>query len=407
MLTREAMATRDRRWRRLGVVVIGGAALWLGVRATREVPRPLIVMPAPIVPAPVVVIEVEQPPAPLPLPASLPAPAPAPAPDPEPTLVSAPAGTTCPRDLATIGLPFAIAIPDPAAVAGEAGEVIVSATGCAIATTTARGVVASFDGGQTFVARLVAPGTLSQVALDADRIAALRDRQTLGIEHADGTVVWRALPAGLDPTMITGLAMGGGLVALTYRSEPRSLIAVSADDGATWRTEFAPVDGLAWVSALAATRIELTVERAPPDSTDGGDGWQERYAARPGRLSWRRDEPRASSSWRYQIVGDEFWGCGGTAKLLAIRDGRTATVQRGIQAEVIPFELAARGSVAYVVDRDHLYRLRGTRRHDLGPLPMGEVFSLHTRVDGADTFVTSFGGHLLRFTPQGGWRVLN
>jgi hypothetical protein len=400
--------------------VLCAGVLWLGVRSTAAVPPPEVLITTVSIVAAAAPTSIVVPPPP---------PIPVPPPPIAPDLAAPVVGATCARDLAHVGRPLEQALAPPAAdaspiIAARIGTAV-SRDGCVIAVWTTTALIASFDGGQTFAERLAAPGELSAVAVAAGRIVVVRDLARIGAARADGTTTWREL-GDATPDAQLSLSIDGAWTVLSLgtrrgpleasadaggerRPPVRSLVAVSDDDGATWRFVEAPVAGDSASVRIVDGRIELDVYRASPDQADGGDpgaGWTERFVADPADPRWHRRR-QDTRRWDHAIVDDKFWGCGGSAKLVALKGRRVVTIVGDQRSEVEPFQLVTGRAAAYVLLDGHLHRVEGTRLRDLGAAPAADDWRFElVGVDAAGHAIAFVGDRLVRRTGPDTWRVL-
>ena len=317
-------------------------------------PPIVVTTPAPSVPAPQVVVNVPEPPPP-------------PA---RPHFSPAPICTLCPRDVATIGMPYRAPDYTPSKLRGAS----VDPDGCTIAAWTGDEVFASWDGGVT-VATYSAPGVL-QVLLTPRRLLVLR-RNELAVIHPGAEPVWRdlgALTSAVDPSALWMYAAGDWIL-VNRLTDP--LIAASDDDGVTWRYLTPPLkaqpyaltaDGRIWaVARTIKPGIEPGKEEGPDDFTENT------YVTDMRTARWREHAmaPRPPiQEWIYILAEDQFWGCGGSTKIVALHHGReVASLANDLRDEVYPVAIVSNGPVSYARYNQHLHRLRGTRSIDLGEVP--------------------------------------
>jgi hypothetical protein len=368
-------------------------ALLLHLRRPQVVASPVVVT----VPAPVIMPAVPAPPEP--------PPPPPPAPRVEPPVT----GTTCVADVATVGVP--IGQRELAEVSSPHGPLrggAVDATGCVLAVWHPGALVVSWDGGQTF-SQFDIDGTIDAVAPTTGRVAILRDRNSLGVVHAgDAKILWRDIGVLASPDEGPGLGLSAaGRYTLISRGEA-PLLGITDSDGATWRFVTPPAADEFRITA--AGRIWATQTIVHADGDTGATVEDHRHMMDLGDARWRHDgaipfDP-GEPAWTYALRQDEFWGCGGTEKLVAFHHGRAvATVASKLSRNVFRIELAGNAIAGFGRYDDHLHRLRGARSSDLGELPAGD----DDRLIGVDRYGTPVfidGAHVLRWSERGGWRIL-
>ncbi|HET9620520.1 MAG TPA: hypothetical protein VFP84_04060 [Kofleriaceae bacterium] len=409
----------------LGAAVIAaGCALWLHT-APPTVATPIVATI--VVPAAPVVIEHTAPPPPPPAP---PPPEPAP-PPPEPTLAAPVVGTRCAAHVETIGVPLTDAVLEatPRDSFDETRTFTMDSTGCAIAIALTDALIVTWDGGQSF-ARYAIAGRLDSVVLAGDRAVVLRDNQ-LGVVHADEpAITWRsleslAIPADdadhHDAASYLRIAAAGTWTAVmrTHRevavapeaapappaSPPAArLLAISDDDGATWR----------YLTPPEAETLEITddgrlwLHRDEWIGDDSGPGTTvvHTFASDLAHTRWFGDDKlparRGAPAYHYEFERDRFWGCGGTEKLVAHRGGRAVTLASDLHAMDDPIGVVENAVAAYAIYGEGLYRLRGVHSTPVAGTSIRDLLG----VDRAGTLIAHHGPLLLRWSERGGWRIL-
>jgi hypothetical protein len=404
----EPQVAGRRRWRRgLGVIataICGNAvfAAWLWLSPAHA---PFVLVTPAVVPPAQVRVEVlpAAPPRAQPAPPAAPAPAP-------PTV-----GVRCVDDPATIGVPVDQPATGPVVLGARA-----SREGCTIAAWTEHAVFLSWDGGQTF-ASFEITGSF-QVDVSADHAVLVRDGRAVGsVRPGDREITWREIP-GLAPhddepaaeaRTARDLVAGGRWTAIAVGK----LVMASEDDGATWRYLTLPADNLG-LSALDADgrltataivplhpRTEEEMDLGGPEAVETrrfeirilGGRWRA-LPALPGPLV------AATRAWSYLHDRDQFWGCGGSFKIVAVRAGQSDTVAGDLRDEIYHVSLAANAEVAFAGYGAQLHRLVGTRSEVVAEMPDSDP-----RVVAVDSHAMPLaigGSALLRWSPRGGWRRL-
>jgi hypothetical protein len=342
-------------------------------------------------------------------------PVPAPAP-PEPAPVPAVIGTSCVADVTTVGEPLGEWLDSSEALAGT----LIDGDGCMIAAWTKDRLFVSWDGGATFATHQIG-GVIGSVAIAQDRVAVVRGGNALGTVRAgDRTPTWHdlgGLSGSAEPYELALSAAGRWTLAFRSREE---LLAVTDDDGATWRhltpwkesgfsiTE----DGRTW-----ATDWEPINEAA--DDDEAVQYRVKHYVAAAGTSAWRETDAavrKPQAAWTYQMMSDRSWGCcGSMTKIVAFHHGREVdTVVNALNPNVFAPEIVSRGDVTFAMYRqvspddgepERLFRLRGVRSIDLGGLPFYGGGHL-VGVDRYGTLIAFEGASVLRWSEGGGWRRL-
>ncbi|HEY0195199.1 MAG TPA: hypothetical protein VGC42_28990 [Kofleriaceae bacterium] len=408
-------------------VFAAGYALW-----PREVPLRLLVVSTP----PVVIERVTPAPALAPIPP--PAPPPPPVPPPPAPKLAAPVSSRCAAHLETVGVPLADGMldgsyDDP----GPDQTYTIDPAGCAFAIKGVHELQISWDGGQTF-ARYAFEGHIEQLALAGDRAVMLHDGKELGVVHAgDDAIAWR--PLGTLAAGVGGRTMGDSWLSLAaagpwtavmrnYSSpppvapptdpaapaapadpaapappkQPARLLALSDDDGATWRYMTPPeaetlqltADGRVWL-----TRQEWLEPESPRTKlrSAASDLAHTRW------LSGAQLPIVRGTSDHLAFVLDRFWGCGGTEKLVRFRGDRIVDeLASNLNTNVADIALAQNAVAAYTIHGEHLYRVRGGRTTDLGDVVAPHLIG----VDRDGSLLAQHGPVLMRWSEHGGWRVL-
>jgi hypothetical protein len=337
-------------------------------------------------------------------------PEPAPA-QPEPAVI----GTTCVADVTTVGAPLGEPFDYDEVLAGA----LIEPDGCTIAAWTKDRLFVSWDGGATFATYQVG-GAIGSVAVTRGRVAMVRDGNALGTVRAgDHTAAWHelgVLSGGPEPYELVLSVAGRWTLAYRYSEQ---LLAVTDDDGATWRHPTPPKPAQFWVTEDGRTWARhLEVIDVDPDADEPVDDRTEHYVAAAGTSTWRNADAavrKTQRGWTYQVKSDQSWGCGGTVKIIALHHGReVGTVVNELHPQVFSPEIVSRGDVTFAMYRayrtddeapERLFRLRGTRSIDLGELPFLNVAHL-VGVDRYDTLIAFDGGSVLRWSEGGGWRRL-
>jgi hypothetical protein len=213
MLQREVAPSRHPILRTSILVVAGVAGVGAGiaVRAQRPAPVPVVVVHQP---APVVIVQAAPP-------VVLAAPAPPPA-----------ASRACPTSVALVGIPFDS--PHPATHERHLVGAAADPDGCVLATWSAEHLWVSWDGGQTFAPELEGPGPIAGVAIARGRVVVVRGDKLLGVAGAAGSAAWRPLDAGRGGRTVRVLA-AGPRIGVLIQSDATAGMAITDDDGATWR----------------------------------------------------------------------------------------------------------------------------------------------------------------------------
>jgi hypothetical protein len=398
-----------RHWRRgLGVIaaaICGNAvfAAWLWLSPARS---PLVIVTPAVVPPAQVRVEVLPAPPPRALPAAPPLPPPA---APAPVV-----GMRCVEDPSTIGVPVDQPAVGPAVIGAQ-----VSREGCTIAAWTEHAVFLSWDGGQTFASFEIAGAF--QIAVTSEHAVLVRDRALGSVRPGDRAITWREIP-GLAPrdgetaaeARLAGNLVAGGRWAVIVVGK---LVMASDDDGATWRYLTLPADNFVLSDLDAEGRLTATaivpVRQGSSEEMDMG-GPQEvetrRFEIRilggrwralpalPGRLA------AATGAWSYVQDSDEFWGCGGSSKIVALRGGHSELIAGGLRDENYHVSLAANAEVAFAGYGAELHRLAGTHNQVVAALP--DTDPRLVAVDSRAMPLAIGGSSLLRWSPRGGWRRL-
>ncbi len=381
------------------------AAVWAAARSTPGASIVIEMPPPAVVPPPPVIAVIEQSPAPPPPPPPPPLPPPEPVAAVEPPVI----GTRCPRDVSTIGVPIAQA---PQPVGGSLRGAAAAPQGCALAAWTEAEIHVSWDSGQTF-ARFEAKGVIRLVAAAAERVAIVRDDGALGVVRRGEAPVWRALPKRAADGQQMQLYAAGAWIAVTLDRVGTELIAITDDDGATWRYLSPPdralVAHLDPSGVLSARAITPTSE---PDGEHIVEHVTQGFAASLRDPVWRRTRHTQGAvmlevgPWSYTLEGDRFWGCGGSSKLVAAHGGRRATLLSEIRPEIWPFRVVTNGTATLAMFDQQLLRIEGAGTRQLVALPVDVDVGELVSVDGAGTAIARTDQRVLRWSERGGWRML-
>nr|HEX4316022.1 hypothetical protein [Kofleriaceae bacterium] len=362
-----------------------------------EVPTPIVIVqaPAPIaVPAPIVHVAVA-PPAP-------------PAP---PVAVAVPAAprpiarARCADHVATFGTPL-----DPAAaITGDLrGVAVADDGGCTIAAWTTHELRDSRDGGQTWRTTTLdaSDAAFDDVAVGDNRVVVVADAR-VGVV-TDDAIAWQPLgrlaPAANGPG--DRVHVGGAWIVV----ESDTLVGASDDGGATWRylvpVAATPTSSASWIREVHADGTMLARYQSWPE--DIGMSGPPSYtlhdlATTVDDGAWHADR-RPSTAWSYTFETDQFWGCGGTDKLVATRRDDQATLVGGLRGDTAPFDVAFGPAGAFAIHHDTLWQLRGPSEREVAPVADARVKLV--AVDRYGTAIARVGSSVLRWSAAGGWRVL-
>ncbi len=310
-----------------------------------------------------------------------------------------------------------LAIGEPLA----AGKTLTSDPGVWIGTAASPGpygVLAVWSSSHLFVSRddgvgfrqvLGGPGSIGGATIDeSGRLFMIRDRRRLGIENTDGSTQWLSLPFSGETLALQSSGGWLGWLALAHDTDSDSavVLALSSDGGATWRRQ-----SVAEHATHALMRIEpggvihllLRVE----DSIDQ-KMWRLR-AHVDGR-------PMESMPWPSQYA--DAWGLarGGWAYAIA---SECATDSNDICAmgpdpadRIVNTEIKttwnlimeSNSSTTLAASGSSLLRFDGARITRVTDDVPPEVTSF--AVDGIDRSLAVVGQHLLRFSPEHGWRII-
>jgi len=330
---------------------------------------------------------------------------------PEPAVI----GTTCVADVTTVGAPLGEPLDYDEALAGT----MIDPDGCTIAAWTKDRLFVSWDGGATFATYQVGRA-IGGVAVTRGRVAVVRGGNALGTVRAgDRTPAWHELGvlAG-GPESYELVLSAAGNWTLAYRPREQ-LLAVTDDDGATWRHLTPPKAAEFWVTEDGRTWARQW--QALDEDPDAGGLVHNRtknYVAAAGTATWQYADDavrKTQPGWTYQVMSDRSWGCGGTQKIVALHHGReVATIVNDLHPQVFSTEIVSRGDVTFAMYRadrpddeqpERLHRMRGTRSIDLDGIPFHSAGHL-VGVDRYDTLIAFDGASVLRWSEGGGWRRL-
>ncbi len=411
MLSLEILRTS--RFRRVAIVTGGvmfAAALGIGLVAVRSPSRtPGVVVVAPACPAP----------------ACPEAGAPAASPFVEAHAVGAPAfaapadarnevepavvGTTCPSSVATIGVPIR---DDTEGLPARAERRAAAAgDGCTLVVwgpDPAGTVDVSWDAGQTFSTIELAGEIVDVAAADA-RVVIVRRDGMLGTVRPGAKPQWRKLP-DLTATHVLAAAQLTVIVQTEYSGTTghtpplASTIAYSDDDGARWRYLRSPIPFVDRASLDA--RGTLTVrQRVHAPSAPGGDvcGTEivmvRSFETKLATPRWTRS---AGTTWSYEPDSDHSCDHFSESFLVALRGRERVNVSGAVRSET-DGPLWTVGS--YGVWRNRLFRLRGRTAEQIGTVP--SFWRLDpVGIDREDTLIAIDRGNLVRWSRDGGWRLL-
>ena len=404
MLKRETLA---KLFRVPTVSVLGAAALFMAAGGVGVAigslhrPAPLILAPPAVLP-PAQVLVVVPPSVPV-----LVTPPPAP-PPPPPAIPLAPptVGLVCPKQASLVGMPIALAD------TMERGQpsidsVLADPEGCALAVVSGTAILLSHDGGQTFAPALDAPGDVLAATLAAGRLLVVRGGGLLGVSRPGQPDVWRKLPfaPASSENVQVRLTAAGSRTGLVVTQGDTAVVAISDDDGGTWRYLPAPPKSSALLALSPGGDIAISI---PFDGNDGSA--EESYAFDLGTGRWHK-RPGATAAapgpdgLSYALLIDKFWGCGGTYKLVAIDHRGQEHVIDTYQNMVDSFpEVVDSSAGAFVTAGEHLQRLADGQMHDLGETPPG--FRLRAVDASGGAIGIAEGNRLERYSASGGWRVL-
>jgi hypothetical protein len=128
-----------------------------------------------------------------------------------------------------------------------------------------------------------------------------------------------------------------------------------------------------------------------------GGSWR-RLATLPGHAM------TASRSWSYSLEQDQFWGCGGSQKLVASHGGRQVTLAEGLRDENYHISVAANAELAFAGLNGKLHRLVGARDAEVAAMPDDDPRLIAVTADGSPLAISASG--LVRWSARGGWRRL-
>jgi hypothetical protein len=335
-----------------------------------------------------------------------------------PTVEPAPLGTRCVEDVATVGRPLQY---DGDLVSMGLQGAAIDPKGCTIAAWTANDLLASWDGGATF-ARFDARPDIAMVKADPKRVVVLGGSDKLGVFRPGKTPVWRDLGAVVIPgkplsRWLAAVADGWILLLLADGTE----LAVSDDDGATWRYVTPPrstnafditADGriraTAWkaVPATPAVRGRAGTHEGPPVARM--DFTAHHHVFDPKTARWRDGEAAlrgwSPPAWTYVPTTDaEPYSHGGRTWITARHHGREV----GIVADRIgdgPIRIASNGRDTYAIYSDLLHRIDGIRSVEIDSVLAKTRDAIGVDQYGSVIVLNDAG--VLRWSERGGWRWL-
>lgn len=298
-----------------------------------------------------------------------------------------------------------------------------SAHGCTIAAWSEHALFLSWDGGQSF-AQLAMTGAF-QVAVGAARAVIVRDRRELAVVRpGDRDLRWSVLPgiarrdaegdAPADPDHMVAreLVASGRWTVVTAGK----LIMASDDDGASWRYLPLPAERFQLTTLDDEGRLAaIAIAPLHPRPTDDVSGAPEeletrRYELQVAGGTWRTlpalrgPLAAATRSWSYVHDSDEFWGCGGSTKIVAVRGGRQHVLAGNLRDEIYHVSLAANAEVAFAGFGENLHRLVGAREETVAAIPADDLRL--AAVDAGGLPLALARSRLVRWSPRGGWRRL-
>jgi hypothetical protein len=319
-------------------------------------------------------------------------------------------GTRCLDDVTTVGEPSEYHqsswSPDEVLIA-------INPSGCAIAAWTPGELGASWDGGASFARYEVWPD-IAAAAVSRSRVVVVRSDHALGVARAGGTsIVWRDLGMLRSENEQHALAVSTAGDWIVVSRTPEPLLAISSDDGATWKYA-TPPHAVDTFEVTADGRIWATDYHAVVDGQEPGidpDAHRLHHYlgdVRGGR--WRDSRvafPRPGvSAWTYEIMQDKSWSEGNTAKLVALRHGREiATVRSDIPTHNDSPTVLSNGRITYALLDERSFRVQGTRAVETRtPIPFRTREKMG--VDGYGTVIAADEVGLLRWSERGGLRRL-
>jgi hypothetical protein len=332
-----------------------------------------------------------------------------------PSLVEPPVGEAARAEhhverevLPDTGCPDSVAMIGTRAEALQPGELLidtdVASDGCTIAAWTSRTLYVTWNGGATFTALALAMDHAS-AHVAADRLVVVdRDLHRIGVMHrGDAAPAWRPFP---DLPLAEHAFLSADASAHWIAVATDARIALSDDDARTWRYLALPAATDDWSASLldGVTDDGTVTATAYQRLDDSGEVTSSRtIRARVPDGVWRDATP--APGWSYTFALDDFWGCGGTSKLLA-HHGRTERTLAGhLGDDGLPLSLAASATAAYAMLPDGFVRLRGATMIDL-PLDDAALGARLVGVDHDGTAILRQDSRLLRWSKLGGWREL-
>jgi hypothetical protein len=265
----------------------------------------------------------------------------------------------------------------------------------------------SRDDGKAFHQVLGGPGEIGGAAIDAyGRLFMVRDRQRLGVQGLDLDTEWRSLPFAGETLQVAagGVWLGWLALADDSRSDAQVVLALTADGGATWRTQ-----SIADHATGALMRIEddgtihlLLVREDAVDPT---------MRRLRGHVDGR---PMQEVPWPSSYA--EAWGLGHGGFAYAIAS-ECASEGNDICAMEVHGDLAStriatawslqmgsNGATTLAASGPDLLRFDGRVATVVDRGAPAEITAL--AVDGLGRGVAIAGQHLVRWSPRHGWRVL-
>jgi hypothetical protein len=268
----------------------------------------------------------------------------------------------------------------------------------------------SLDDGRTFTQRLGAEGDIAGVAIGGRGVTyVVRGDRSLGILHADGSAEWSDLPQRGELLAIA--ANQNRLALLTTQPDDHeglmALLSTSEDLGESWHSQLIPHFGnhsnTLRIERNGSVELLLREEDADYDMV-----WRYRGHAdgRPIEVaSWPSDhEPHlglAKGGWAYTLSTE--CADGALAVCSVSPEGHLSRVDT-IEPSEWTFAVAGGSTTMAAVGRD-LFQLDGSEGRPIGVSSPGEVDAL--AVDGIDRGVALVSGHLVRWSPRRGWRLLH
>lgn len=278
-----------------------------------------------------------------------------------------------------------------------------------LATWSDTELFVSRDDGDTFNQALGGPGEVGGVVIDgAGVVYAVRDLNRLGVIDSCGVEHWRALPFSGDTlAMAVGHDYLGWLGLAHDRSDSASVVlAISSDGGHTWRTQTIAAHAdraLLRMEAGGAVHMLLLEE-------DSASPTMRRLLANvdgrtPETMTWPTDFADAwglgHDGWAYAVASEcveehsAICAVGPTASSPLTSTGMTTAWDIIVNSN---------GTRTFAVSGDQLLRFDRDRiTAEAQRIPVG-VTTL--AVDGLGRVVVSVGQHLMRLSPNHGWRVL-